>query len=408
MPLLFKAQEILLLSKPEFYRSACLFWIYVFFFALPLSKTGVDYPILFAFVFYAYYRFRRPEFNFSKHPSMIVLAIFILICVLSAFTAGPYFQKSLKVFFLKWCQNFAIFFMSADLMREESTWRAAKKFFLISLAIVLFDGLLQLATGRELLLGREMTQIKLAYPALPEKIYRAVTGTFKHCNDFSAYLVFYTTLLWISFSKGGVYKNAIQFMAIFASIILIIFTYSRGAWIAFLSGFFIYMVFARLSKTHLIFWVGMVLVMFGASPVRERLAYSFQTYGDSERSELFSLTWKIIQKSPWLGNGLGTFMDEISTLSAGKVIKYAHNCFLQIWAESGLVALLAFLIFAFLLLREGFRFFRKSNDREVLALTIALSVFLIHSAFDTQLYSLQLSALFWSMSGVLFARVSKT
>jgi O-antigen ligase len=76
---------------------------------------------------------------------------------------------------------------------------------------------------------------------------------------------------------------------------------------------------------------------------------------------------------------------------------------LQIWAETGIFSLLSFLIFLTLLLGRGIKAFMINQNSLVLGLLCGISGFLVHSFFDTHLYSLQLAFLFWSMAGLLVA-----
>ena len=88
---------------------------------------------------------------------------------------------------------------------------------------------------------------------------------------------------------------------------------------------------------------------------------------------------------------------------------YAHNCFIQMASEVGLVGLLAFLwIMAkgfyqtLEIVREGMA---MDHDLRTLAIGLlsGLFAYLVHSFFDTHFYSLQLSSYMWLMMGVLIA-----
>ena len=82
---------------------------------------------------------------------------------------------------------------------------------------------------------------------------------------------------------------------------------------------------------------------------------------------------------------------------------YAHNCYLQIWAETGIFSLLAFILFFSLILYKGIRAYRKNSNPFLLGLICGLFGFLVHCFFDIHLYSLQLAFLFWLMLGSLVA-----
>ena len=121
----------------------------------------------------------------------------------------------------------------------------------------------------------------------------------------------------------------------------------------------------------------------------------------------------IFMHHPIIGNGLNTFYDNYMKVRQddmrNKHGSYAHNCYLQMAAETGLVGLAAFLAFVTALLLKGFRSLRGIKDSFyysiVLGAGLGLVAFLVHSAGDTNLYSLPLAALFWLSAGILMATV---
>jgi O-antigen ligase len=116
----------------------------------------------------------------------------------------------------------------------------------------------------------------------------------------------------------------------------------------------------------------------------------------------------MIKENPLLGKGIGTFMSHFRSYSDLEIISYAHNCFLQIWAETGIFSVLSFLGFLITLIYKGIDVFKKYNDFIILGLTCAIFGFVIHSLFDPHFYSLQLAVLFWSLSGLLAAAINQS
>ena len=85
---------------------------------------------------------------------------------------------------------------------------------------------------------------------------------------------------------------------------------------------------------------------------------------------------------------------------------YAHNCYLQMLVETGILGFLAFVWMLFslvqsvaaVLLRPG----NKGNSRIILTgMLTGIVAFLIHSFFDTHFYSLQISTYFWATAGLM-------
>ena len=134
--------------------------------------------------------------------------------------------------------------------------------------------------------------------------------------------------------------------------------------------------------------------------------YSFHPQGDADRFVVWRATFNMVKEHPFLGKGVGTFMAYFRDYVSNKNIQYAHNCFLQIWAETGIFSLISFLSFLGFLLWGAITAFVKNRNFIILGIFAGLSGFLVHSFFDTHFYSLQLSALFWTMAGILQALVN--
>jgi len=144
--------------------------------------------------------------------------------------------------------------------------------------------------------------------------------------------------------------------------------------------------------------------LFLFPPFIKRIMFSFSLSGDSQRYIIWQGAIDMIKESPFLGKGLGTFMDYFSQYVPNMSACYAHNCYLQIWAESGIFTLIAFLALAGFIVYRGIRISLRNKQDEfgilLAGLTSGIFGFLVVSFFDTQLYSLQLSVLFWTILGV--------
>ncbi|MCX5706410.1 MAG: O-antigen ligase family protein [Candidatus Omnitrophica bacterium] len=113
----------------------------------------------------------------------------------------------------------------------------------------------------------------------------------------------------------------------------------------------------------------------------------------------------MISEHPFFGMGVGTFMANFSKFLPDSNISYAHNCYLQIWAETGIFSLISFTVFIFSLVYLGIKNFFASQDFLLLGLLAGVVGFLVHSFFEVNLYSLQLAVLFWVWVGLITARM---
>ncbi len=150
-----------------------------------------------------------------------------------------------------------------------------------------------------------------------------------------------------------------------------------------------------------------VAVLFLFPAFYERLFLTFKAGGDSDRFRYWLAAWKMINEHPFFGMGVGTFMANFSKYEPHLYISYAHNCYLQIWAETGIFALLSFGGFMVSFVYLGIKRFIVSKDFLLLGLLSGAIGFLLHSFFETNLYSLRLAILFWVWIGLILARISQ-
>jgi len=128
---------------------------------------------------------------------------------------------------------------------------------------------------------------------------------------------------------------------------------------------------------------------------------------DPGRIILLRGTWKMITEHPFLGKGLGTFMDYCVQYTHYPWACYAHNCYLQIWAESGIFSLLSFLLLTGYVIYKSIELILRIpvslSSYILIGLSSGFMGILVHCSFDTQLYSFQMSFLFWVMLGLTVA-----
>jgi hypothetical protein len=77
---------------------------------------------------------------------------------------------------------------------------------------------------------------------------------------------------------------------------------------------------------------------------------------------------------------------------------YAHNLFLNIWTELGLVGLLLFLPILIKALRSAYRL-STTGDPFFRAMFAALAGVLVHQMVDVPIYGAQIGGAFWGLVG---------
>jgi O-antigen ligase len=133
---------------------------------------------------------------------------------------------------------------------------------------------------------------------------------------------------------------------------------------------------------------------------------SLSDVGTKDRVFMWQTAWHMIQDRPVLGHGINTFMANYLTYWVGgeQQPRYAHNCYLQMAAETGLVGLAAFLWLLWLAFARMGRALTRapaSGDRTILAgLVAGLLAFAIQAGYDTNFYAMRQVAIFWVLAGL--------
>ena len=390
------------------------FSLYALICSIPFSIAAVEIFFGFSIFFYALDRLIRKDASFSKNLPVGCVFVFAFCLFLSIFVSGPYLAKSAGSFFSKWLEYLLIFFMVQDIVRTREDRRRVIRLFFITAVITAADAIFQRISGFDLFRFYPLIPVIQTYPGQPPIEFQAVTAAFDHSNPLGNYLMACGLLAlgWIEHSQpnqnaGKILRDWSGGVLIIAALIL---ASSRGSWIAFVAGLLIYGLVSGSLKRFIV--TGFLLLAAASIPaIQARLTFTVSSpHGDSERTELWSLAERIIRESPWFGKGVGTFMDYASSYSNGEFARYAHNGYLQIWAESGIFAMAAFLIFSIILIFTALAALRRQPDeRGIIAGLIACwTGLLIHNFFDVHLYGLRTAVLFWAVAGLLASLTNKT
>jgi len=386
--------------------------LYLMISVLPFSKAGIEICFVAALSLWIIKRLilrdARPPVTILNKP----LLIYIIIGILSVI-ASSYFKMSLRAFFTKFMEGILLYFIIVEVFKKKRHLFIVTILLFLSATVTCVDGLIQkYLTGFDLF--RHVSMVR-----------GGITAAFDHKNDLGAYLLFPVSITWslliyklfLSIKSPGLrdkrYNAAIlvSFFCLFS--VALGLTSSVGAWLSIIAAIFLSSILARKQ-----IFTAMIVSMFLAFVF---LALSYEARLIESRHEVVNissalsgrmLVWKeviaLIKDKPIFGTGLSTFMRTFQKYHSG-VPTYAHNCYLQIAAEMGISGLICFLWIIGKLFWSSFRLVLSfdHNKRQgyylqllFIGLLSGLFAFLIHSFVDTNLYSLQLNALFWYMMGL--------
>lgn len=154
------------------------------------------------------------------------------------------------------------------------------------------------------------------------------------------------------------------------------------------------------------------MIALGYAPLAERLGHIFSLTRESsaERLLLAEISVKMIRQCPLIGLGMNTYSIYFPQFKPEtyQAFKYAHDSYLQISAEIGLVGMALFLLYIAVCVRMAWRALQGvGNDPEfrILGLGFLCAVvgLLVNACFESLLQSTQLRSLFWTVMGFMLA-----
>jgi hypothetical protein len=185
-------------------------------------------------------------------------------------------------------------------------------------------------------------------------------GTYAHPNSFAGFLALMifpiSGLTLASIRRNGVKPRSV--LALLCTLLLalgLMFTHSRGAILAIvivgavLATYTLFQAGSRISVRRALLGLAALLTAVIIAATTEVGRYGFQraTRSFGLRTGYWSATWSMIRDHGFLGIGPGDFgrlYPRYMLPTASEKIQNPHNLFLEIWACSGILALLVLLV----------------------------------------------------------------
>lgn len=388
--------------------------IYLMIFCLPFSKSIIEITIVTALASVIIKKIITKErFLTSDKYINILLFIFVALTLPSLLNSAN-IGLSVRALFSKTLKFAALFLITKEIINTREKLNNFVIMAILSCAIILADGFAQyFITHRDVL--RDYQSFKYVCYNGDTEVFSFIgfpTACFPFPNDFAAWILMFIfpAGIFILFGRKGWLESAIS-VALFISLFyFLVLTKARGAWLGFLASLGLLSIF-KIKKAGILFF-GIVLlsgIFFNRSLIPEVLSVA----SISDRSTMWTNGWNIFREHPVIGNGLNTFYLNYTRVRSDNMKdvrgSYAHNCYLQMAAETGLVGLASFIIFIAAVIFKAFKSIKSVKDplyySLIMGIALGLVAFLAHSFVDTNLYSLNLAALFWLSAGIMLAVV---
>ncbi len=376
--------------------------LYVLLFLLPFAKAAVAIGFVLLLIMWIAERVNSTVMTESIWRStklrllVLVVGVYLGICVLSIFVSD-YPLLSIRGCFGKWFKNLLLCMVVADIGVRPNVARRCATVLACSSVLVVIEAITQEMFKRGVFRG---------YPLL---MYGRMTGPYENPGDLATYLIVIVPLLLAYLIAFRPRTSWWLWILLFVQVMCLVRTQTLGAWLGLGAGVFTVLVInPRLRRWGIIIF-GLVVIAAGFNLQQEgrfqRIASSVDL-GMADRRVMWHAAIDMIRDRPILGHGVNTFMANYLRYWVGgeRQPRYAHNCYLQVAAETGLIGLASFLGVLGLLFARLLTVLRRGAPREQLLLLAGLSVglvaFVVQAAVDTNFYSLRQAALFWVLSGL--------
>ena len=252
------------------------------------------------------------------------------------------------------------------------------------------------------------------------------SGTFGNPNFLASYITIFLPILMCLFILKGKMKFLIMASIVFWAMLC---SLTRSAWVAFgvysIIGI-IYIIYKKeksIIKNSIMLFIAFVIIfavgdilsngrIIGRNKVMLSEFKNMATEGVTEsmgsgRIEIWKITLNQIKLHPWIGTGVDTLKDVISEdqpdyyidriIETNTYIDKAHNEYLQIAATIGIPALIIYLLFLFIIMKENLKQF--FSNKIILILLLSIIGYLVQAFFNIS--TIGVAPIFWIMLGLI-------
>jgi putative inorganic carbon (hco3(-)) transporter len=341
---------------------------------------------------------------------------YLAIAIASAFVLNPLTLDAQREL-MRLASYVCFYYVIADWCQTEDNIRTLLKVLMASTIAVAMFGIWQAVTGGYSALYDVLYPVKEEISQIPAWEGR-ITSFLEHYNGLAGYLNLVLPFC-LAFATGGmdpVLRTLSRWCLAVASIALLL-TQSRGGLLAFVAILLVHTYFsarerkARMRRVALV----MIVCLLAAAAA----GFFFQRLGEIDdftavsRLAIWGGAFTVFARSPLLGIGFGNLralMGGLLNLPEGWTGD-AHNLYLELLAETGLIGFVVFGILIVLALRTALRRLHKTqnhfNKMIALAVFAAICGVLVHGTVDYLFHTTpQVTALFFLVLALLSAQIS--
>jgi len=242
------------------------------------------------------------------------------------------------------------------------------------------------------------------------------TSVFPNSSMLGVYLasIFFLQILLIDTMKRYSMKAALMILVLFPSLLIIILTFSRRAWMAFLLSIFLYFLLHKkkrfvLSVVALLFFVVFTRIDYQSVMQRFMLSFDSSFEANTVRLEQAAEGYELISRSVfYMIGGLGTGAAGPAVIYSGNSnFKQVDSYILQLILEYGIVGLLLYLVifgvvcFLFIKTYKNYRQYNDPRLHSIVSYFLSLLILFISGFVGSTPITFPFNLLQWMFFGLI-------
>lgn len=357
------------------------------FLSIPMGNTILGLATA-CFLLYLYKN--RTIFHITDRTYYFAIFLFMSTMLISAFGSGN-IGKGLKVWSDFWLWRMMPFFIITLALNEVT---AAKKILTVAIMGITASALCALWQG----IGGNAR----------------AAGFFGSPMTLAGWLCIYLPILFVCFFEKSVFGKwqwatggilVIGFGAL-------LFNGTRGAWLGVAIVIFLLLLYYLIQCKKMAIFILCAFLFMGVGlsqyqPLVNRIYSITDTKANSERFLMWNSAFQMFKDHPIVGVGLGQYKDNyqqkyISPNAKEPKLEHAHNNFMQMLAENGLIGFSGFLILISCFIGYSFnRFWKEKNPYALMMCTSTLAL-VLQGLTEYNFGNSAVMKSFWLVQGCLF------
>jgi len=241
-------------------------------------------------------------------------------------------------------------------------------------------------------------------PSVRDEIKFRVISTFENPNLLAIFLVIVIPIaLFMMLNERKLIVKAYYALSVIIFIISLGLTFSRTGMLGFVAAIVIFIVLLNIKYILYLIIGGICIIPFLPSVLMSRIrSMSVHDSTVDYRLKIWETTMQMINDNFFtgVGYGSGAYMEEYNNyLGKTKIVAHAHNTVLEVFAESGVIGLIAFVVFIGQIYFNYIKVILHSNKKmQKLILIMGISIltgFMINGIAEHTLFYYKNAAMFY-------------